>query len=92
MVGFFSVYVAGASNLELVEGVRLCVFFVVMVSGDRFPAVWNFPLVIPTTCHSPFSFSSTAQEVGIVISGNRGCEMDPTKDFTATDLLAGIPK
>lgn len=70
------------SPLELVEVVGLLVPLHMGISGDRGPASWSFIFGLPTRCHSPFSFSDTAQVPGSGFSINGGREMDPTEVFT----------
>lgn len=48
----------------MLVGVELCVPLVSGVSGDWGPAVWCFPLTMPASSHSPFSFSTTTKAVG----------------------------
>lgn len=77
---------AETSPLEQVEGVELCVPFPVVVSRDRGPAVWIFPLVLPTTCHSHLH---QAADKGFLEIGGR--EMEPSGGFTTPVLVAGMP-
>lgn len=56
------------------------------------PAAWRFPLVLPTTYHSPFFFFATAQALGKGFWKNGVNEMmAPTGCFTIPVLDAGMP-
>lgn len=70
----FYVYVAGASPLELVERVELCLPFDVVVF-----------LVWPTTCNSPFSFSATEPSKGF--SGNGAAKWRQPEVLSSTSWL-----
>lgn len=80
----FSVYVVGASPLELVDGTGLCAPFAMVVSGDIGHAIWSFHFVLPMTCHSPFSFSAISQAVSKDFSGIGGPRNWPGRRFYHT--------
>lgn len=61
------------------------------VSGDRVPAVWSFPLTLPTTCNSSFSFYATSQVAAKGFSSNGDRGMYPIGGFTKVVLVAGMP-
>lgn len=60
-------------------------------SGDRGPAAWSFPLNLPTTCHSSFSFYATTQAAAKSFLSNGGRGMYPTGGFTKVVLVSGMP-
>lgn len=75
----WSFRIAGrASPLILVEGVWLCVTLPEGAFEDKGSAVWRFPLSLPITSYSPFSFYTTAAKADKGFSGNRDCKLDKT--------------
>lgn len=57
----FFAYVVGVSPMELVEGVRFCVTFAVVVPLDIGSEVWGVPFCLTTTYHSSFFSCANAK-------------------------------